>query len=90
MNPECRAGKHSNCDEKGWRDDLGHIGPCLCGCHEKTSDEGGKHATPAYERPVDLDSIEYRDWGKEPYRCPNCDMPVNGIHDVHCPKRVGL
>ena len=34
MNPECRAGKHSNCDEKGWRDDLGHIGPCLCGCHE--------------------------------------------------------
>lgn len=50
MNPECRAGKHSNCDEKGWRDDLGHIGPCLCGCHEMTAkvplsdtDEYGRH-----------------------------------------------
>lgn len=46
MNPECRAGKHRNCDGKGWRDDLDDIGPCRCSCHEKASDEGGKHATP--------------------------------------------
>lgn len=37
MNPECRAGKHQNCDGQGWRDDLGNIGPCLCGCHEKVA-----------------------------------------------------
>lgn len=50
MNPECRAGKHSNCDGQGWREDLGHIGPCLCGCHEKTRPQVVKVAPPTFVR----------------------------------------
>jgi hypothetical protein len=34
MNPECKAGKHHNCDGKAWRDDLDDIGPCQCTCHD--------------------------------------------------------
>jgi hypothetical protein len=77
MNPECRAGKHSNCDEKGWRDDLGHIGPCLCGCHEKTTppvflDYGGAAApTPA-------------DFGitAGEYQCLRCDFSTAHLEEM--------
>lgn len=86
MNPECRAGKHSNCDGNGWRDDLGRIGPCLCGCHDPTrpawkvemTADGPKVIPPASERAF---GPEF-----DVPRCPNCDAPLSRVHSPACPR----
>lgn len=33
MNPECRDGKHGNCDGSGWDDEADAPGECTCTCH---------------------------------------------------------
>ena len=33
-NPECRAGKHSNCDRNGWDTRIDSVCDCPCDCHE--------------------------------------------------------
>jgi hypothetical protein len=33
MNPECRAGKHNNCDGRAIDMDLDEFVNCICACH---------------------------------------------------------
>ena len=33
MNPECRDGKHPNCDGQAWDDDADELTACRCSCH---------------------------------------------------------
>jgi hypothetical protein len=33
VNPECRSGKHRNCDGYGWHQDEDQPAPCPCDCH---------------------------------------------------------
>lgn len=34
VNPECRSGKHSNCDGNGWDTRRDAVTDCTCTCHE--------------------------------------------------------
>ncbi|WP_275902175.1 hypothetical protein [Brevibacterium zhoupengii] len=38
INPECRDGKHLNCAEDAWDDELDQLTDCACTCHK--NDEG--------------------------------------------------
>lgn len=40
INPECRAGKHKNCDQTSWDWDLDVPTVCYCECHREA---GGDH-----------------------------------------------
>lgn len=33
MNPECRQGKHTNCNNTSWDEDRDEIARCRCACH---------------------------------------------------------
>ena len=33
MNPECKQGKHRNCDGTAWDDDTDELASCRCTCH---------------------------------------------------------
>lgn len=33
IDPDCAAGKHTNCDGTGWEDELDCPAPCPCPCH---------------------------------------------------------
>lgn len=33
LNPECRDGKHPNCDGRGWDPDTDEACECPCSCH---------------------------------------------------------
>lgn len=71
MNPECRAGKHWNCDGKGWREDL---------AVEKTVMAGPP-------QPASYSGIDFPEMGEfELPRCPNCDAPASRLHSPGCPE----
>ena len=38
-NPECKQGKHGNCTEEAWDDDLDCLTACLCMCHDENNGE---------------------------------------------------
>lgn len=38
-NPECRSGKHTNCDGNGWDTRLDAVCDCPCDCHEPKGTE---------------------------------------------------
>lgn len=36
MNPECKQGKHRNCDGSGWDHEHDCPAMCTCTCHDET------------------------------------------------------
>jgi hypothetical protein len=37
MDPDCRDGKHRNCDGMAWSNELDRPAPCSCRCHNRVA-----------------------------------------------------
>ncbi|PPF64552.1 hypothetical protein C5E11_03955 [Clavibacter michiganensis] len=70
IDPDCAAGKHTNCDGTGWDENTEALADCPCPCHNRSIED------------PDCASCGMEESGAEANECPNSKRPC-GHHCNH-------
>lgn len=64
MNPECRDGKHANCDGSAWDDEADELTSCTCQCHVEELRPFQDAINRMHDEYEEITGLKLTDWRK--------------------------